>query len=53
MIGGSYERKDASTKMCVIGRNGRSSRLVADKLLAVRHCVATSPPQERDSAAGS
>jgi len=28
--------------MLVIGRNGRSSRLVADELLALRHRVATS-----------
>ena len=28
--------------MLVIGRNGRSSRLVADELLALRHCVARS-----------
>jgi len=30
--------------MLVIGRNGRSSRLVADELLALRHRVATSRP---------
>jgi hypothetical protein len=41
--------EDASTKMLVIGRNGRSSRLVADK-----HCATAWPhlAQKRDSAAG-
>jgi hypothetical protein len=36
--------EDASTGMLVLGRTGRSSRLVADKLLPVRDCVATSRP---------
>ena len=36
--------RDASTEMLVIGRSGRGSRLVADALLALRHCLAASRP---------
>ncbi len=37
--------EDASTKMLVIGRSCRIGRLVADKLLALRHGVVTSRPR--------
>jgi hypothetical protein len=51
MIGGSEERRRRVDKMLVIGRNGRSTRLVGDKLLALRHAW-PDLAQERDSAAG-
>jgi hypothetical protein len=38
--------QDTPTKMLVIGHDGRSSRLVADKLLALRHGVAKSRPRK-------